>query len=166
MRFDGRIAEDFKLVSGTWVNVASVRARAMADALPFVQDVVVAGEARDRLGLLVFLAPEAAGLATSAQAGSPLAQDPGVRRWAQHWLDSLAAAGTGSSNRVTCAMLMDEPPSAAAGELTDKGSLNQRAVLRARATDVQALFASPIDGKVDPRVFQARAHAAAVQRSA
>lgn len=156
LRFDGRIAEDFKLVSGTWVNVASVRARAMAEALPFVHDVVVAGEARDRLGLLVFLAPAAASLATPEGSGSALTRDPGVRIWTQRWLDGLAATGTGSSNRVTCVMLMDEPPSAGAGELTDKGSLNQRAVLKARAADVEALFAGSTHGGADTRVFHAR----------
>jgi feruloyl-CoA synthase len=152
LRFDGRIAEDFKLISGTWVNVAAVRARAMAQALPWVHDVVVTGDGRDRLGLLVFLAPPAAQLAsTPGTAAAELAADPGVRAWAQQWLDTLAAAGTGSSNRVTCALLMSEPPSPARGEVTDKGSLNQRAVLLARADLVEALYAAA----PDPRVLRA-----------
>ncbi len=151
LRFDGRIAEDFKLVSGTWVSVEAVRARALAQALPYVQDVVVAGDGRDVLGLLVFLAPAARQLASGP--GAP-AGDPGVRAWAQRWLDALAAAGTGSSNRVERVLLMDEPPSAAQGELTDKGSLNQRAVLRSRAALVEALYAEP----GDPRVLRAALH--------
>lgn len=158
LRFDGRIAENFKLVSGTWVGVEVVRARALAHALPYVHDVVVAGEGREVLGLLAFLAPEARRLCGDAGAlaksAGALAADPGVRAWAQRWLDTLAAAGTGSSNRVERLLLMDEPPSAAHGELTDKGSLNQRAVLRTRAALVEALYAEP----GDPRVLRAALH--------
>ena len=80
------------------------------------------------LGLLVFLAP-----------GSH-ADDPAVQAWAQDWLDALAATGTGSSNRVLCALLMTEPASAARGELTDKGSLNQAAVQQHRAATIDALY--------------------------
>ena len=139
LRFDGRIAEDFKLVSGTWVSVNGISARAMAHALPVVHDVVVAGEGRDELGLLVFPAPAAA------------QRDPEeLRAWLQHWLDALAATGTGSSNRVLRALLMTEPPSAARGELTDKGSLNQRAVLAARAALVERLY-----DDTDPAVIHA-----------
>jgi feruloyl-CoA synthase len=146
LRFDGRIAEDFKLVSGTWVNVAALRARAMASALPHVHDVVVTGDGRDSVGLLVFLAPAAAQLAR--ESGAPLADDLGVRAWAQRWLAALAAGGTGSSNRIVRAMLMAQPPSAALGELTDKGSLNQRAVLKLRADLVEALYADDGDARV------------------
>ncbi len=146
LRFDGRIAEDFKLISGTWVNVAALRARAMATALPHVHDVVVTGDGRDSIGLLVFLAPAAGQLAQ--QPGVPLVDDPGVRAWAQRWLDALAAGGTGSSNRIVRAMLMAQPPSAAHGELTDKGSLNQRAVLKLRAELVDVLYADDRDARV------------------
>lgn len=144
LRFDGRIAEDFKLISGTWVSVSAIRARAMAGAQPHVHDVVVTGDGRDSLGLLVFLAP-----------GSS-ASDPAVQAWAQHWLDALAATGTGSSNRVLRALLMTEPPSAARGELTDKGSLNQRMVLKHRADLVQALYASAAADLNHPHVLHAR----------
>ena len=140
LRFDGRIAEDFKLSSGTWVSVSAVRARAMADALPHVQDVVVTGDGRNSVGLLVFLTPGAAAA-------------PDLRAWAQAWLDALAAAGTGSSNRVERAMLMQEAPSATRGELTDKGSLNQRTVLKLRAALVEALYTDAPDA----RVLRARA---------
>lgn len=155
LRFDGRIAEDFKLISGTWVSVAAVRARAMAEALPVVHDVVVTGDGRDSLGLLVFLAPAAAQVALASDvAASPatLAADPGVRGWAQRWLDALAAGGTGSSNRIVRAMLMTEPPSSARGEVTDKGTLNQRAVLQCRADLVAALYA---DDPADPHALRA-----------
>jgi feruloyl-CoA synthase len=154
LRFDGRIAEDFKLVSGTWVSVNGVRARALADALPHVHDVVVTGDGRDRLGLLVFLAPAAARLAPElvSPTVAELSAHPAVRAWAQGWLDRLAAGGTGSSNRVDRVLLMDTPASAAQGELTDKGSLNQRAVLAARAGQVERLYAEP----ADPLVLRAR----------
>ena len=155
LRFDGRIAEDFKLISGTWVSVSAVRAHAMSAALPVVHDVVLAGDGRDSLGLLVFLAPGAAQLAPELGPGAPLAAlagHPAVRAWAQRWLDQLAAAGTGSSNRVTRLLLLDDAPLAAAGEVTDKGSLNQRAVLKRRAAAVEALYA---ESPPDPRVLRA-----------
>jgi feruloyl-CoA synthase len=155
LRFDGRIAEDFKLISGTWVSVSTLRARALAEGTPIVQDVVVTGDGRDSLGLLVFLAPAAAQLAPDLPPGAPLAElaaHPQVRAWAQRWIDTLAASGTGSSNRIARAMLMVEPPSAALGELTDKGSLNQRTILRLRAALVEALYAE--DGR-DERVLRA-----------
>lgn len=139
LRFDGRIAEDFKLASGTWASVNGIRARAMAHAQPHVHDVVVAGEGRDELGLLVFVTPAAAQQPPAA-----------LRAWLQQWLDALAATGTGSSNRVQRALVLDEPPSAARGELTDKGSLNQRAVLAARAAFVERLY-----DDADPAVIHA-----------
>jgi feruloyl-CoA synthase len=141
LKFDGRIAEDFKLISGTWVSVSSIRARALAQAQPHVHDVVVTGDGRDGLGLLVFMAP-----------GS-LPEDPAVRVWAQDWLDTLAATGTGSSNRVLRVLLMTEPASAARGELTDKGSLNQRMVLKHRAELVEAIYSA---GSSHPHLLQAR----------
>lgn len=145
LRFDGRIAEDFKLITGTWVNVGQMRARAMAEALPYVHDVVITGDGRDTLGLLVFLAPAAAQLAAADAPHDPRAwaADAGVRAWAQRWLNALASTGTGSSNRVTRALLVPGAPSAPQGEVTDKGSLNQRAVLRARAELVERLYADP-----------------------
>ncbi|MFG6429565.1 feruloyl-CoA synthase [Roseateles sp. LYH14W] len=145
LRFDGRIAEDFKLITGTWANVGQLRARAMADALPYMHDVVVTGDGRDALGLLVFFAPAAAELAAPGTPHDPAAwaADPAVRAWAQRWLDALAATGTGSSNRITRALLVPAAPSAAQGEVTDKGSLNQRAVLRARVALVERLYAEP-----------------------
>jgi feruloyl-CoA synthase len=142
LRFDGRISEDFKLISGTWVSVSGIRARALAHALPHVQDVVVTGDGRDTLGLLVFLSP-----------GSQ-AEDPDVKAWLQAWLDALAATGTGSSNRVLRAMVMTSPASSKLGEVADKGSLNQRAVLKCRAVLVDVLYAA--DADTHPLVLHAR----------
>jgi feruloyl-CoA synthase len=162
LRFDGRIAEDFKLISGTWVSVSTLKARAMAAALPYVHDVVVTGDGRDSLGLLVFLTPAAARLsAHGATTPAALATDPGVRAWAQAWLNDLAGAGTGGSNRLVRAMLMAQPPSAATGELTDKGTLNQRTTLKLRAALVETLYA---DAAPDPRVLRAQTTASQPSR--
>lgn len=145
--FDGRIAEDFKLSSGTWASVGPLRARFIAEAAPYVQDVVVAGINRDWIGVLVFprlddcrrLCP---GLPAHAPAASVLAH-PAVRARFQALLERLAADSTGSANRVERALLLEIPPSIDVGEVTDKGSINQRAVLEHRAALVEALYADP-----------------------
>ncbi|MBK6863683.1 MAG: feruloyl-CoA synthase [Ideonella sp.] len=149
--FDGRIAEDFKLASGTWVNVAALRARVMAAGSPHVQDVAFAGHDRNEVGVLLFLWPAASALSGTLAPGAPMAaivRDPQVRAWAQALLDGMAAGAGGSSKRIARALLEAEPPSAEHGELTDKGSINQRAVLARRSASVQALYALPPDARV------------------
>jgi feruloyl-CoA synthase len=118
--FRGRIAEDFKLATGTWVHVGPLRARFIEHFAPLVRDVVFAGEGRGELGALIFPA-------ANATPGELLAR-----------LESLES--TGSSNRVSRAMVLEEPPSLDAGEMTDKGSINQRAVLARRARTVEELY--------------------------
>jgi feruloyl-CoA synthase len=153
LRFDGRIAEDFKLATGTWVSVGPLRARMVAEGDPFVQDVVVTGIDRDEVGALVFpnleacrrLAPR---LATDATVCEVLAS-PEVRECFQALLTRLAARATGSASRVARALLLEEPPSIDAGELTDKGSINQRAVLTRRAGLVDLLHAG-----ADPAILR------------
>ncbi|HSI59538.1 MAG TPA: feruloyl-CoA synthase, partial [Ideonella sp.] len=142
LRFDGRIAEDFKLASGTWVNVGALRNGVVAAGAPHVQDIVLAGHDRDSLAMLVFLLPTAAGLSAQLPADAAMAEivaDPQVRAWAQAVLDRLAQAATGSSHCIQRAILLAEPASMALGEATDKGSINQRAVLKTRARLVEAL---------------------------
>ncbi len=152
LRFDGRIAEDLTLTSGTWVNVGAVRSAVITAGAPYVQDAVITGHDRDRLGMLLFLLPAAAELmaaghrqaaetATGVTAAT-VATDPAVRGWAQRLLDRLAAQAGGSSQRIERAWLLADPPSAALGEITDKGSINQRACLRHRAALVEALHAA------------------------
>ncbi|MCX7891483.1 MAG: feruloyl-CoA synthase [Burkholderiales bacterium] len=144
LEFDGRITEDFKLTTGTWVSVGPLRARFVAACAPHVQDVVVTGHGRDAVGALVFpnveacraLCPE---LAPDAPAQAVLAH-PAVRARFQERIDALAAAATGSSTRVARALVLDAPPSLDAGEITDKGSINQRAVLARRAALVERLY--------------------------
>ncbi len=141
--FDGRIAEDFKLSTGTWVSTGRLRARMIDAFAPYIRDVVLAGPDRDDLGALVFpdmetcraLAPDGRGDAASVLG------DPRVRAEFGRRLTALAKEATGSSNRVVRAMLMTEPPSMDAGEATDKGSINQRNVLRHRAALVEELYA-------------------------
>jgi feruloyl-CoA synthase len=138
--FDGRIAEDFKLATGTWVNVGPLRARLLAQLEPLARDVVIAGGDRDEVGALIFPDLDACRrLATDPAVD--VTQDPGVLESVRQRLAAFAQTSTGSSNRVCRALLLSEPPSLDAGEMTDKGSINQRAVLERRADLVAALYA-------------------------
>ncbi|HZF80459.1 MAG TPA: feruloyl-CoA synthase [Rubrivivax sp.] len=142
--FDGRIAEDFKLSSGTFVSVGPLRAKVIAMGDPLVQDVVVAGIDRDELGLMVFPRLEDVRVRFALTEQLPVADvlaAPPVLNFFQDLLDGLAAAGTGSANRPARMLLLAEPPQIDRGEVTDKGSINQRAVLLHRAALVDALFA-------------------------
>jgi feruloyl-CoA synthase len=145
--FDGRIAEDFKLATGTWVRLGPIRSGFIDHFAPYVRDVVIAGPDRDDLVALVFpdveacrrLAPK---LAADAAAQAILADARVVKEF-EFLLRTLAAKSTGSSNRVCRAILLSEPPSLDVGEVTDKGSINQRAVLKHRAALVDALYTVP-----------------------
>ncbi len=144
--FDGRVAEDFKLATGTWVSVGPLRAKLIAAGAPFVQDVVITGLNRDWIGALVFPRLDecralAAGLAGDAPASEVLAH-PAVRAKFQSLFDAFAREATGSSTRIARAILLDAPPSIDASEITDKGSINQRAVLKHRAALVEELYAA------------------------
>jgi feruloyl-CoA synthase len=143
--FDGRIAEDFKLATGTWVSVGPLRAKFIAHFAPLVRDVVLAGVDRDDVTALVFPELEACrklapGLAADAPAAEVLG-DARVRSEFAALLEALAKSSTGSSNCVCRAILLAEPPSLDIGEMTDKGSINQRAVLNHRAALVEELYA-------------------------
>jgi feruloyl-CoA synthase len=144
--FDGRIAEDFKLSSGTWVSVGPLRARFVDFFTPYVRDVVFAGPNQDDVTALVFPDIEACrkltGFGPEAQPAQIVA-DETVRKTFAERLTRLAADSPGSSTRVMRALLMAEPPSMDKGEMTDKGSINQRAVLKNRATLVEELYATP-----------------------
>jgi feruloyl-CoA synthase len=142
--FDGRIAEDFKLDTGTWVSVGPLRAHFLAHCAPYAKDVVIAGADLADIRVLVFPDFEACrALAPNlASAGAAnLVNDARVRAAFQERLTTLAAAATGSSNRVVAAILIADLPSLDAGEITDKGSINQRAVLRRRQALVADLYA-------------------------
>ena len=141
--FDGRIAEDFKLSTGTFVSVGPLRAKIIAAGDPCVQDVVIAGIDRDDIGILIFPRFDAcralAGLPTNASSHLALG-DSTVREFLQRLVDHLWASGTGSATRVARALVLAEPPSIDRGEITDKGSINQRAVLTHRGADVERLY--------------------------
>ena len=144
--FDGRLTEDFKLANGTWVSVGPLRARMIAHFAPFVRDVVMAGLDRDFVaGLIIPDVDACRSLCPELQAGSQTAEvlgSPAVRARFQSLLNSFSRESTGSSTRVARAMILEEPPSLDAGEITDKGSFNQRAVLDRRAELVEQLYAT------------------------
>ncbi|WP_449121468.1 feruloyl-CoA synthase [Pseudomonas viridiflava] len=143
LMFDGRLAEDFKLSSGVFVSVGPMRNRAVLDGSPYVQDVVIAAPDRECLGALVFPrlhdCRQLSGLSTDASDAEVLTSAP-VRQWFSDWLARLNRDATGNASRLEWISLLVEPASIDRGEITDKGSLNQRAVLQWRAAIVDALY--------------------------
>ncbi|HEY7843940.1 MAG TPA: feruloyl-CoA synthase [Bradyrhizobium sp.] len=143
--FDGRIAEDFKLASGTWVSVGPLRARFIAACAPLVRDVVIAGINRDEISALVILDLDGCRLINPKLAADDIAaaaNDAAVRAAFRERFGKLLATATGSSTRITRAILLDTPLSIDRGEVTDKGSINQRAVVEHRNTSVEELYAT------------------------
>ena len=150
--FDGRISEDFKLGSGTWVSVGPLRARFIAACAPLVRDVVIAGINRDELVALAVLDLDGCRDINPALPFGDLqaaAADPLIRRAFTERLALFRAGATGSSTRIARAVLLDTPLSIDRGELTDKGSVNQRAVLENRAALIDAIY----DGDVKAGVI-------------
>ena len=150
LMFDGRIAEDFKLASGTWVSVGPLRARLLQVLWPLALDVVIAGLNRDYLGLLIV--PNLGGVLGNggrgqvrnadgdrAPRGSAGARSAGSRK------SRASVSGQLDAHR---ARLLSQPPSLDLGEITDKGSINQRAVLKHRGGDVDLLYATTQDPRV------------------
>ena len=144
--FDGRVAEDFKLATGTWVSVGPLRTRFIEHFAPYVREVAIAGADRDAITALVFPEINACrklcDCPPDAQPATILA-DTRVRRRFAAMLSELAAASAGSSTRVCRLILLSEPPSLDAGEMTDKGSINQAAVLKHRSALVAGLYDQP-----------------------
>ncbi|HUR87496.1 MAG TPA: feruloyl-CoA synthase [Ramlibacter sp.] len=139
LKFDGRIAEDFKLATGTFVSVGPLRAKIIAAGAPYVQDAVITGLNRNEVGALVF--PTAA-----ARTMEPTA----LHAHLQKALNQLAAQATGSANRVARLHVLSEPPSIDKGEVTDKGSINQRAVLKHRDELVQDFHEDRLPATLKP----------------
>jgi feruloyl-CoA synthase len=142
--FNGRIAEDFKLSTGTWVSVGPLRSRIIAQAAGVVQDVVIGGPDREFVTALVFpqlhVCRELAGLGAEAPARDVLSHPAVVTRF-QEVFNALAAQSTGSSTFVARAIVLVDPPSMEAREITDKGSINQKAVLTHRLALVDDMYA-------------------------
>jgi feruloyl-CoA synthase len=129
--FDGRVAEDFKLTTGTWVHVGAVRVKLIAAGDPLIQDAVITGHDRDEIGALVFLNPGAAKDLSNEKIKETLSKTLAI----------LAKEG-GSSTHPTRLLVMAEPPQIDGNEITDKGYINQRAVLERRAALVERLYSS------------------------
>jgi len=149
--FDGRLAEDFKLMTGTWVHVGALRVGALAACSPVLQDAVVAGSGRDFVGLLCWLNVQGCQkvIGDGAPAALPeVARHPAVREHVRTGLVQWNAAHSASSERIVRAILLSDAPSIDANEITDKGYINQRLALERRATDAERLFAAQPDSDV------------------
>jgi feruloyl-CoA synthase len=142
--FDGRLTEDFKLANGTWVSVGPLRAKMLGYFAPLMREAVIAGLDRDSVTAIIFPDVEACRALADLERDTPFAEvmrNRAVRERFQRLLKSFARESTGSSNRVVRAVLAEEPPSLDAGEITDKGSFNQRVVLDRRANLIEELYA-------------------------
>ena len=141
LKFDGRIAEDFKLATGTFVSVGPLRGKIIAAGAPYVQDVVLTGINLKEVGAMVFPTPAVralSGLAADAPLADVLGSAPVLAHF-QNLINELSKTATGSANRIARMCLLSEPPTIDKGEITDKGSINQRSVLTQRADTVAAL---------------------------
>jgi feruloyl-CoA synthase len=153
LKFDGRVAEDFKLATGTFVSVGPLRAKIIAAGAPYIQDAVITGLNMKEVGALLIPAlipcrkhlelPDSASLAD-------VATHPKLQTAMQNMLNQLALGSTGSATRIARAVVLADPPSIDKGEITDKGSINQRAVLKERAQLVDALYADQAPNMLKP----------------
>jgi feruloyl-CoA synthase len=153
LKFDGRIAEDFKLATGTFVSVGPLRAKIIAAGAPYVADAVVTGLNRNEVGALLFPTPAVRGLAGLPAGASmqEVLESPRVQAHFQQVVNQLAQQATGSANRVARLHLLHESASIDRGEVTDKGSINQRAVLKHRDALVQAFHDGQLPFTLQPQ---------------
>jgi feruloyl-CoA synthase len=152
LKFDGRIAEDFKLATGTFVSVGPLRSKIIAAGAPFVQDAVLTGINLKEVGAMVFPTPAVRNL-TDLPADASLhdvLDHPAVIAHFQTVVNQLAQEATGSANRIARMCLLADPPTIDRGEITDKGSINQRAVLAHRAETVAKLHADELRYIIKP----------------
>lgn len=140
LAFDGRIAENFKLASGTWVNVGALRLAVIDATRPYVQDAVIAGHDRDRIGVLLFLNEPACRAAFGVDAETGMAGCGPLHKALRDCLARHNQAAGGSSMTISLFRIESRPPSIADGEITDKGYINQRAVLSARSSSANDMF--------------------------
>jgi feruloyl-CoA synthase len=141
--FDGRIAEDFKLSTGTWVNVGVLKSKVLSTGSPIIQDVVITGLDKDFIGALLFLNPDACKKIANLEIDATEIEafkNTSVIDFLNKWLTDFSESSTGSSTNIKKYIIALEPPSIDLGEITDKGSLNQRAVLKHRAELVQKIY--------------------------
>jgi len=154
LKFDGRIAEDFKLATGTFVSVGPLRGKIIAAGAPYIQDVVLTGLNMKEVGAMVFPTPAVRQLSSLPADASlhDVLDDPGVLAHFQTVVNELARASTGSANRIARLCLLADPPTIDRGEITDKGSINQRSVLSHRADTVAKLHADELRYIIKPSV--------------
>jgi feruloyl-CoA synthase len=153
LKFDGRIAEDFKLATGTFVSVGPLRGKIIAAGAPYIQDAVLTGINMKEVGAMIFPTPAVralSGLGADVPLSEVLASAPVLAKF-QEIVNELAKTGTGSANRISRLCLLSEPPTIDKGEITDKGSINQRSVLTHRADTVAALHADTLHYIVKPQ---------------
>jgi feruloyl-CoA synthase len=148
--FDGRLTEDFKLATGTWVAVGVLRVGVLAAASPALQDAIIAGENRDSIGMLAWLNRAACCKLVGCEATlSEFARHPAIREHVHAAIARWNADHPGSSQKIARVVLLPDAPSIDANEITDKGYINQRLALERRKADVERLFAAA----PDPDVF-------------
>lgn len=139
LKFDGRIADDFKLNTGVFVNATSMRERAVAIGAPYVRDAIPVGSGHNEVGLLVFANEDACtGLAGTVVSDIHLSST--LRDYFRDLLDRINEKSTGSANRVAWISVLETAPSAEAGELTDKGTISLRGVSEHRSALIEAIF--------------------------
>jgi feruloyl-CoA synthase len=147
MRFDGRISEDFKLMTGIWVRAANMRLELLPTLAPLAQDVIVTGQERDEVGLFIVPSP-------TAVSQFELTDDGGIWRGEaleeeiRDRLTGFSSPAKGASNRIRRVLILSEPPSMAEGEITAKGNLNFRKILARRAVVLDRLYSD------DPAVIR------------
>jgi feruloyl-CoA synthase len=147
--FDGRLTEDFKLTTGTWVAVGALRVGALAAASPALQDAVIAGENREFIAILAWLNAASCHGLIGAECPLPeLARHGAVREHVRSALARWNAEHRGSSERIARVLLLPDMPSIDANEITDKGYINQRLALERRRADVERLYAATPDADV------------------
>ena len=153
LAFDGRMAEDFKLATGTFVSVGPLRGRIIAAGAPYIQDAVITGLNMKEIGAMVFPTSAVRGLSGLPAEASmhDVLEHPKVLAHFQTVVDQLALSATGSASRVARLCLLADPPTIDRGEVTDKGSINQRAVLTHRADTVARLHDDALAGILKPQ---------------
>ena len=153
LKFDGRIAEDFKLATGTFVSVGPLRAKIIAAGAPYIQDAVLTGINTKEVGAMIFTTPAVRALSNlqpDAALADVLTSEPVLAKF-QSIINTLANTSTGSANRIARLCLLSEPPTIDRGEITDKGSINQRAVLACRADTVAKLHDDSLQHILKPQ---------------
>ncbi len=156
LMYDGRIAEDFKLNTGTFVNVGTLRNKVLIQGNLLIQDVCITGSNLNAIGFLIFpkldVCAQYADLTFKDHLAEEILKHPKVQQWFRQFLLNFNKDATGSSNRVSMLYLMTEPPQLDAGEVTDKGNLNQSNIAKRRADLIEELYQKQTDNPLIIRI--------------